>query len=108
MTSTLWAHQARPRTSWYGLDPVEQKVLLDRWDALNEEAVAAGAERVGTYAIRGQSDFSTLDVWIFPSPDDVFRFWEARVLADYVVWFAFSNQVGTALPAPGGHAILGG
>lgn len=94
MTSTIWIHQARPRPAWYGLDAAHKDELRNAWRALDAAAVDGGAERVGGYSIRGQSDFSTLEVWRFAGPEEAFEFWARRVEADYAVWFAFSNQLG--------------
>jgi hypothetical protein len=98
MTATVWIHQARPRTSWYALDEGRRAELRSAWAALDQEVIAQGAERVGAYTIRGQSDFSALEVWRFAGPEAVYDFWAKRVQADYAVWFAFSNQVGVKEP----------
>jgi hypothetical protein len=97
MTTTIWIHQARPRTAWYELGDEKKRELRDRWNSLDTAAVESGAEHVGTYSVRGQSDYSTVEVWRFESPERVFDFWNARVAADYAVWFAFSNQVGSSV-----------
>jgi hypothetical protein len=68
--------------------------LRARWRASNTAAENAGAECVGEYSVRGQSDFSTVEVWRFDSPETAFDFWDQRVKEDYAVWFAFSNQLG--------------
>jgi hypothetical protein len=98
MTDTLWVHQARPRTPWYGLQPEQKTKLLAQWSDLDAASESAGAKLVGKYSIRGQSDFSTIEIWRFDSPEEAFTFWSDRVAADYAVWFAFSNQVGVSFP----------
>lgn len=94
---SLWIHQSRPRPSWYELDRSSQAELRARWGELDTEAVAGGAERVGEYTIRGQSDYATLEVWKFASPEESFAFWSDRVAAEYSTWFTSSNQLGTSL-----------
>lgn len=98
MTESIWVHQARPRTTWYGLDEERRTALLAAWAKLDDQATERGAQQVGEYSIRGQSDYSTLEVWRFGSPEEVHDFWAARVQADYAVWFAFSNQLGVSIP----------
>lgn len=98
MTDSIWVHQARPRTTWYGLDEERRVELRETWAKLDEKAARRGAERIGTYAIRGQSDYSMLEVWRFGAPEAIHEFWAERVQADYAVWFAFSNQLGAAFP----------
>ena len=99
MNDTLWIHHARPRSTWYRLPEDERHALLARWAAIDAQATDDGAVRVGSYAVRGQSDFATVEIWQFPTPEDIHGFWEQRVSADYAVWFAFANQVGVAVPA---------
>lgn len=96
MSQTVWIHQARPRSAWYALDEAQRQERLDVWSALDCAAVERGAQRIGAYSIRGQSDYSTLELWHFDSPEATFDFWAARVGADYAVWFAFANQLGVS------------
>jgi len=103
MTETIWIHQARPRTSWYALSPAEKHDLRTQWKALDEAASATGAEKLGEYSIRGQSDYSTVELWRFTGPEKAFEFWDDRVRADYAVWFAFSNQLGVEAGPDGGE-----
>ncbi|MDV3125770.1 hypothetical protein M1247_12655 [Mycobacterium sp. 21AC1] len=104
MNDTLWIHHARPRSNWYRLPENEQHALLARWSAVEEQATANGAVHVGNYAVRGQSDFATVDIWKFATPEDIHGFWERKVAADYAVWFAFANQIGVTIPADSGQA----
>ncbi|MGV9799044.1 hypothetical protein ACWDTP_13420 [Mycobacterium sp. NPDC003449] len=98
MNDTLWIHHARPRSGWYRLPEQERRALRARWSALDAQATTGGAVRIGDYAVRGQSDFATVEVWQFATPEDIHGFWERRVAADYAVWFAFANQVGVSAP----------
>lgn len=94
---TIWIHQTRPRTTWYELDRAVRAEKRARWAELDRAACAQGAERVGEYSIRGHSDYSTLEVWKFASPEDSLHFWNERVAADYSIWFTSANQLGTTL-----------
>jgi hypothetical protein len=68
--------------------------LQKRWDAVDDKAIEAGAENIGTYFVRGQSDYSTTQVWLFPSYESAYAHWTAKVAAGYAEWFDFSNNVG--------------
>lgn len=92
MSGTVWIHQSRPRTPWYELNAAEQQTLRRSWDEV--DARQSDARSLGRYAVRGQSDYSVLEVWEFACPDDAFTFWEARVRADYAVWHTSSNLLG--------------
>lgn len=100
MTGTIWIHQARPRPSWYELDRGRQAELHTEWAHLDRHATANGAVWLGSYSIRGQSDYSTLELWRFKTPEEAFNFWTTRVTAGYSTWFAFSNQIGVSTPVP--------
>ncbi len=92
MAPTIWIHQTRNRPGWYELPPHEQDRLRAQWD--EADAVQKGAILVGRYTIRGQSDYSTLEVWELPSPEAAYDFWDNRVRAGYTVWNISANLVG--------------
>jgi len=94
MTNVIWIHQARPRPGWYELSATDKTELLESWEGLNSRATESGAEHLGKYSVRGQSDFSTVEVWKFDGPEEAFRFWSDRVEASYAAWFTFANQLG--------------
>jgi hypothetical protein len=94
---TVWIHYGRPRTRWYQLSEDERQTHRARWAALDKKTSAAGAVRQGVYSVRGQGDFSTLEVWSFDTVEQAFDYWAARVSLGYAEWFSFSNQLGTEL-----------
>ncbi|KWX66987.1 hypothetical protein [Mycobacterium sp. NAZ190054] len=94
MNDTIWIHYALPRSSWYELADDARSELETRWKKIDSDAVEAGAEKIGTYFIRGQSDYSTTQVWSFPSYESAYEHWTAKVAAGYAEWFDFSNNVG--------------
>lgn len=94
MNPVLWLHHARPRSSWYTLDADERRRLTEDWRRTDDASLSAGAEHLGTFRVRGQSDWSTVSVWRFADVDAAMRHWEARVEAGYASWFAFSNELG--------------
>lgn len=99
MNNTIWIHYARPRSSWYELAKVRRAELELRWAGVDAAAVEAGAQSMGTYFIRGQSDYSTVDVWSFADYEAAYQHWTTKVAAGYAEWFEFSNNVGNAVAA---------
>ncbi|MEW2549357.1 hypothetical protein AB0910_26900 [Streptomyces sp. NPDC047002] len=95
MADTLWIHYALPRTAWYVLDEAEQRAARERWAAVREASLAAGATTTGPYTVRGQSDFSTAEVWTFPDADAAWDHWERLTAAGYARWFETANNLGT-------------
>ncbi|MBB4683164.1 hypothetical protein [Amycolatopsis jiangsuensis] len=95
MNDVIWIHKSRARHAWYGLDERQRAEFAETWHAADRRGAGAGAELIGRYSVRGQSDFSTVEVWSFASVEDVFAFWENRVSAGYTRWFAFENLFGT-------------
>lgn len=96
MTESIWIHYARPRPHWYGLDEAEQAALKGKWRAITDAARAEGASFVGSYHVRGQHDFETVEVWKFPSAEAAFDHWTKLTAAAYNEWFAFANNIGLA------------
>lgn len=93
MSDVIWIHKFRARSEWYGLDERQRSELAATWHAADQ--ASTGAELVGRYSVRGQSDFSEVEIWSFATVEDVFDFWENRVSAGYTTWFTFENLFGT-------------
>lgn len=100
MADTIWIHYARPRPHWYRLSEAEQAGKQTEWSAVAEASKAAGAIFLGSYHIRGQHDFQTVEIWRFVSPEAAFDHWSRLTSAAYNEWFAFTNNIGLALDAP--------
>jgi len=94
----VWIHYARPRSPWYGLDEAEQRRLRTSWAAVDAASTADGGEPQGRFQVRGQSDWSTVELWRFPTYDAAYAHWSAKIAAGYAQWFAFANNIGAALP----------
>jgi hypothetical protein len=99
MADVVWLHYALARTAWYELDPGEREKLGAAWDEARAASVRAGARTEGGYDVRGQGDYSTVEVWFFPDADAAFDHWSRLVDAGYQRWFEASNAVGAALAA---------
>ena len=65
MSDVIWIHKFRARSDWYGLDDQQRSELTEQWRAVDTTGAGARAELVGRYSIRGQSDFSEVEVWTF-------------------------------------------
>lgn len=98
MNNTIWIHYARPRSSWYELDKARQAELERKWADVDTAAVGSGAQSLGNYFVRGQSDYSTVHVWSFAGYEAAYAHWTAKVAAGYAEWFEFSNNVGNRTP----------
>lgn len=99
MADTLWIHYALPRTAWYELDEDRRRTEQDRWAAVRHASLAAGATSSGAFGVRGQSDFSTVEVWTFPDVDAAYDHWERLTAAGYARWFEAANNLGTRVDA---------
>lgn len=93
----IWIHYARPRSAWYNLDDSEKDQHMEHWFTVKEASVAGGAQEIGRYHVRGQSDFSIVEVWHFPDADAAFDHWSKLTVADYSEWFTSHNNIGFAM-----------
>lgn len=98
MNTTVWIHYARPRSAWYELPDQTRTELQRTWAALDSHAQSAGAQSMGSFFVRGQSDYSTVEIWSFTGYEAAYEHWAAKVAAGYAEWFEFSNNVGNRLP----------
>ena len=92
----IWIHYSRPRTAWYDLNDSEKGQHAERWSAVEESSLEGGAQKVGRYHVRGQSDFSVVEVWHFADADAAFEHWSKLTAADYSEWFTSHNNIGFA------------
>jgi hypothetical protein len=101
MAEVLWIHYARARSPWYELDEAAREEHLARFARVRAESIAAGGKHTGSYHVRGSSDWSTVELWLFPDADAAFSHWSRLSEAGYARWFAFANNIGlgTAVPA---------
>lgn len=96
MSETIWIHYARPRPHWYALPEAERAEKRAGWEAVAAESLARGGRRVGTYHVRGQHDFETVEIWTFTSPEAALDHWSRLTTGAYNEWFAFANNIGRA------------
>ncbi|MEU3270968.1 DUF6616 family protein [Saccharomonospora sp. NPDC006951] len=101
MNDFVWLHYILPRTTWFELSTEEQQALEAGFEDRREQSRAGGAELAGRFHVRGQSDYSHVEVWSFPSAEAAFEHWSRLVASGYVRYFDYANQLGAADPAAG-------
>lgn len=94
MSETIWIHYARPRPHWYEIPETRQAELKAEWAASTASSQDAGAACIGTYHIRGNHDFETVEIWRFPSAEAAYEHWVRLTIAGYNEWFAYANNIG--------------
>lgn len=94
MNDVIWIHYTRPRTQWYELDESARQELLAQFDQAREESASNGGRRQGIFHIRGNSDYSSVEIWTFPDTDAAFAHWSRMTEAKYAQWFTFANNIG--------------
>ena len=95
MTDLIWIHYARPRTAWYGLAEQERLDRAAQWDDVRAASETAGGRQLGEFTVRGQSDYSTTELWLFPTADAAFDHWQRMTAHGYAEWFDAANSIGT-------------
>lgn len=96
MSDVVWLHYSLPRTSWYELPPDQQAGHERGFEEQRTASARLGGVRNGRFHVRGQSDWSHVEIWSFPSVEHAFDHWSRLVEAGYTAFFEFSNQVGMA------------
>lgn len=96
MNEFVWLHYSLARTAWYELDEVERSRYEREFEKQREYALHRGAAFTGRFHIRGQSEYSHVEVWSFSSAEDAFEYWSALVSVGYTRYFEFANQLGMA------------
>jgi hypothetical protein len=99
MGECIWIHYARPRPHWYRLDEATKADRKARWQEVAVASLQKGGVRLGTYHVRGQHDFETVEIWRFPTAEAAFDHWTNLTARSYGEWFAFLNNVGLAAEA---------
>lgn len=99
MGDCIWIHYARPRPHWYGLDQPAKADMQAKWRALADVSSQKGGTCLGSFHVRGQHDFETVELWRFPDPESAFEHWSALAGAAYAEFYAFANNIGLATEA---------
>lgn len=97
MPDVVWIHFALPRSAWYEQSHERREELRRGWDKICSGSCARGASNDGRYYVRGQSDYSTVEVWRFANADAAFDHWVRLTAAGYSRWFQSSNSLGATL-----------
>lgn len=96
MGDCVWIHYSRPRPPWYELPEAERAALRQAWNEIASHSEASRGQRLGRWHVRGQSDYSTVEIWRFAEVEQAFDHWARLTAAGYRDWFAFANNVGLA------------
>jgi len=97
MSDVIWIHFALPRTTWYEQSDERREELEGQWAEVQASSRAQGGYGDGPYHVRGQSDYSTVEVWRFPHADAAFDHWLRLTAVGYSQWFKSSNSIGAKL-----------
>ncbi|MQA02843.1 MAG: hypothetical protein GEV07_09025 [Streptosporangiales bacterium] len=62
MSDLVWIHYSRPRTAWYELDEQQRTGERAKFLAVREASHQRGGSSQGTFSVRGQSDYSTVEI----------------------------------------------
>lgn len=105
MTDHLWLHLSRPRPTWYEADEAARGELERTWTDVAADSISRGAQRLGSWSVRGQHDYSMVEVWLFKELSEIVTHWDRLVATEYPEWFSTSNTLGAAIPQSTGVAL---
>lgn len=100
MSDLLWIHYSRPRTAWYELAAQERATRSAAWAQVRATSEKAGGRPLGEFTVRGQSDYSTAELWLFPTADGAFDHWQRLSAEGYAEWFVAANSLGQRKSEP--------
>jgi len=100
----LWIHTYRSRPGWYEQDAIRREELTSAWELVAVSTLSATTSRIGPLAIRGQSSQERVEIWQFPSLQDLDDYWVALRKVGYADWIESENTVATNLVGQGGTA----
>ncbi len=89
-----WVKFWTPKDDWYYISNDERQTYLTAYAKAVDEAKTTGAERVGTYKCRGQSEWMRFEVWEFAKLEDVIQFTRVLESIGHYQYFEEDNTVG--------------
>jgi hypothetical protein len=89
-----WVKFWTPKDDWYYLSFEERKQYLSLFSEAKTIAKAKGANLIGVYKCRGQSEWMRFEVWEFLAPDDVIEFTRSLESIGHYQYFSESNTIG--------------
>lgn len=104
MADLVWIHYNRPRTSWYELDEQQRATEQARFGSVRHTSQERGGASHGTFSVRGQGDYSSVEIWTFPDAEAAFDHWRRLVDAGYAKWFESANNIGVRMAEETAHA----
>lgn len=89
-----WVKFWRPTDDWYALNEQGREQYLTDFHRTVEQAKAEGAELIGVYKCRGQSEWLSFEVWEFPNLDQIIKFTEALDRIGHYQYFKEDRTAG--------------
>ena len=89
-----WVKFWTPKDDWYYLDKKERERYLEAFEQAANDARKAGAQLVGVYKCRGQSEWMRFEVWEFPSLEQIVDFTHSLEAIGHYQYFEEDNTVG--------------
>ena len=62
-----WINFYNPTDDWYYLEEQEKSIYLQQYNKVVEHVKSKGAQLLGSYKCRSNSEWSRYEVWEFPS-----------------------------------------
>ncbi len=93
-TSFGWVSFSRPKDDWYYLPREERERLLQRWEAVRNEAISQGAAHLGDFEVRASSCWARMAMWEFADLAILTEMIDALSEASYYQYFAEENTFG--------------
>lgn len=89
-----WIKFWRPTDDWYALEDQERERYLTDFQQAVEDVKAQGAELIGVYKCRGQSEWLSFEAWEFPDIDLLMEFTNTLDRIDHYLYFQEDRAVG--------------
>ena len=95
-----WINFWKPKDDWYYLSHDEREKLLSRWNNIRTAAVIRGANSLGTFACRANTDWARVSLWTFPDLTVLTELHDELSDARYYQYFAEANSFGLHVANP--------
>ena len=89
-----WVKFWKPLDDWYALSTPEREYYYNHYQSLAQHVVDQGAQLIGTYKCRGQSDWERFEFWEFPKLEMLIEFTNGLEEINHYLYFAESATFG--------------
>ena len=83
-----------PKDCWYYLDDKEKIDFIKLYDKKNDEFIEKGAELIGTYVSRANSDWSRYEIWLFNDIENNISYSNILEEIGFYEYFVVQNLLG--------------